>query len=43
MDAIRNGSLDGVTGQIAFDANGDNKQQIISQYKVTDGEWKQLQ
>jgi len=43
MDAIRAGALDGVTGQIAFDANGDNKQQIISQYKVTDGEWKQLQ
>jgi branched-chain amino acid transport system substrate-binding protein len=43
MNAVRNGSLDGVTGQITFDANGDNKQQIISQYKVTDGEWKQLQ
>ena len=43
MDAVRNGSLDGVTGQITFDANGDNTQQIISQYKVTDGEWKQLQ
>ncbi len=43
MDAVRNGTLDGVTGQIAFDENGDNKQQVISQYKVTDGEWKQLQ
>jgi branched-chain amino acid transport system substrate-binding protein len=43
MDAVRNGTLDGVTGQISFDANGDNKQQVISQYKVTDGEWKQLQ
>ena len=43
MDAIRAGTLDGVTGQIAFDANGDNKQQIISQFKVTDGKWKQLQ
>ena len=28
--------------QITFDANGDNKQQVISQYKVTGGEWKQL-
>jgi branched-chain amino acid transport system substrate-binding protein len=43
MDAVRNGTLDGVTGQISFDANGDNKQQIISQYKVTGGAWKQLQ
>ena len=43
MDAVRSGSLDGVTGQISFDANGDNKQQIISEYKVTGGEWKQLQ
>ncbi|NTU71518.1 MAG: branched-chain amino acid ABC transporter substrate-binding protein [Coriobacteriia bacterium] len=40
--AVRGSMLDGVTGQIAFDANGDNKQQIISQYQVTDGEWKQL-
>ena len=43
MKAVRNGSLDGVTGTVAFDQNGDNKQQIISQYKVTGGEWKQLQ
>lgn len=43
MAGVRAGSLDGVTGQIAFDANGDNKEQIISQYKVTGGEWKQLQ
>ncbi len=43
MNAVRNGALDGVTGQITFDANGDNTQQIISQYKVTGGEWKQLQ
>jgi len=43
MDAVRNGTLDGVTGLISFDANGDNQQQVISQYKVTGGEWKQLQ
>ena len=43
MDAVRNGTLDGVTGVVSFDANGDNKQQVISEYKVTGGEWKQLQ
>jgi branched-chain amino acid transport system substrate-binding protein len=43
MQAVRNGSLDGVTGTVAFDKNGDNKQQVISEYKVTGGEWKQLQ
>ena len=43
MNAVRTGTLsDGVTGVVAFDQNGDNKQQIISAYKVTDGEWKQL-
>lgn len=41
--AIRAGSVDGVTGTIAFDENGDNKQQIISAYKVEAGEWKQIQ
>ena len=43
MEAVRNGSIDGVTGVVAFDKNGDNKQQIISEYKVTGGEWVQLQ
>ena len=43
MKAVRDGSLDGVTGVVAFDGNGDNKQQIISEYKVTGGDWKQLQ
>ena len=43
MSAVRNGTLDGVTGQVAFDSHGDNKQQIISQYKVTNGVWTQLQ
>lgn len=41
--AIRAGSIDGVTGTVAFDENGDNKQQIISAYKVDGGEWKQIQ
>jgi branched-chain amino acid transport system substrate-binding protein len=43
MKAVRDGSLDGVTGVVAFDSNGDNKQQVISEYKVIGGEWKQLQ
>jgi branched-chain amino acid transport system substrate-binding protein len=42
-EAIRAGSIDGVTGTVAFDANGDNKQQVISAYKVEGGEWKQIQ
>lgn len=42
MQAVRAGTFDGVTGSIAFDAYGDNKQQVISAYKVTGGEWKQL-
>jgi branched-chain amino acid transport system substrate-binding protein len=41
MKAVREGSLDGVTGQVSFDKNGDNKQQIISTYMVIGGEWKQ--
>jgi branched-chain amino acid transport system substrate-binding protein len=41
MKAVREGSLDGVTGVVAFDKNGDNKQQIISTYMVIDGAWKQ--
>lgn len=43
MDAVRAGSYDGVTGNVAFDENGDNKQQVISAYKVTGGEWKQIE
>ncbi len=43
MAAVRAGTLDGVTGVVSFDENGDNKQQIISQYKVTGAAWKQLQ
>ena len=43
MEAVRAGTLDGVTGTVSFDENGDNKQQVISQYKVTGAEWKQLQ
>jgi len=40
--AVRAGTTDGVTGVIAFDSNGDNKEQVISAYKVTDGQWKQI-
>jgi len=32
-----------VTGVVAFDENGDNKQQVISAYNVNGGEWKQIQ
>jgi branched-chain amino acid transport system substrate-binding protein len=42
VKAVRTGSIDGVTGVIAFDANGDNKQQIISAYKVQNGKWTQI-
>lgn len=44
MEAVRSGTLsDGVTGMVAFDENGDNKTQVISAYKVTDGAWAQLE
>jgi len=42
-EAIRVGSIDGVTGIVAFDENGDNKQQVISAYKVDGGAWKQIE
>lgn len=38
-EAIRAISYDGITGTIEFDANGDNKQQVISAYTVTGGKW----
>lgn len=44
LEAVRNGTLEGgVTGTVAFDENGDNKEQVISAFQVTDGEWKQLE
>ncbi len=44
MEAVRTGTLaDGVTGSVAFDQNGDNKEQVISAFKVTNGEWTQFQ
>ncbi len=43
MKAVRTGTLTGgVTGTVAFDQNGDNKEQVISAYKVDGGEWKQI-
>lgn len=42
-EAVRAGTVDGVTGAVAFDENGDNKEQIISAYKVTGGEWEQIE
>jgi branched-chain amino acid transport system substrate-binding protein len=41
-DAIRAGSIDGVTGTVEFDENGDNKQQVISAYKVDGDKWVQI-
>lgn len=41
VDAVRNGSFDGVTGVTEFDANGDTKNQVISWYSVKNGEWAQ--
>lgn len=44
LDVIRKNTLQGgVTGDISFDTNGDNTQQVISAYKVEGGEWKQIQ
>ena len=40
--AIRVGTFDGVTGTVKFDGDGDNKEQIISSYQVTNGEWVQM-
>lgn len=40
--AIRGLTYDGVTGTTSFDENGDTKNQVISAYKVTGGEWKQI-
>ncbi|MDP2233151.1 MAG: branched-chain amino acid ABC transporter substrate-binding protein, partial [Actinomycetota bacterium] len=41
VDAVRNGSFDGVTGVTEFDANGDTKNQVISWYSVKNGKWVQ--
>jgi branched-chain amino acid transport system substrate-binding protein len=41
--AIRAGSVEGVTGTVAFDENGDNKVQVISSHQVVNGEWKQVE
>ncbi|MGV8084398.1 MAG: branched-chain amino acid ABC transporter substrate-binding protein [Coriobacteriia bacterium] len=43
MSAVRSGTTEGVTGKISFDANGDNKIQVISEYSVVNGAWKQVQ
>lgn len=43
LAAVRSGSIDGVTGEVAFDENGDNKQQIISAFRVENGAWTQIQ
>lgn len=40
--AIREGSFDGVTGVTEFDENGDTTNQVISAYRVVNGEWQQI-
>jgi branched-chain amino acid transport system substrate-binding protein len=38
--AIQDGSIDGVTGKVAFDEFGDNTTRVLTVYKVEDGTWK---
>ncbi|GAB4287689.1 MAG: branched-chain amino acid ABC transporter substrate-binding protein [Coriobacteriia bacterium] len=40
--AIRALTFDGVTGEVSFDEAGDNRNQVISSYRVENGAWKQL-
>lgn len=41
-EAARLASVEGVTGLVSFDENGDNRQQVISAFRVEGGEWKPL-
>lgn len=41
-EAIAGGSFEGATGTVAFDANGDNQEQVVSAYRVENGEWVQV-
>jgi branched-chain amino acid transport system substrate-binding protein len=38
--AIQDGSIDGVTGKVAFDEFGDTTTRILTVYKVENGAWK---
>ncbi|HEV3365104.1 MAG TPA: branched-chain amino acid ABC transporter substrate-binding protein [Acidimicrobiia bacterium] len=38
--AVQDGSIDGVTGKVAFDEFGDTKTRILTVYKVDAGAWK---
>lgn len=38
--AIQDGSIDGVTGKVAFDEFGDTTTRVLTVYKVEDGAWK---
>ncbi len=40
--AIREMTFDGVTGVMHFDEHGDTLNQVVSVFKVTDGEWVEL-
>jgi len=39
IKAVAASNFDGVTGKVAFDAKGDNKNSVISVYKVVNGKW----
>jgi branched-chain amino acid transport system substrate-binding protein len=41
--AVQDGSLDGVTGKVAFDQYGDTTTRILTVYKVDGGAWKPQQ
>jgi branched-chain amino acid transport system substrate-binding protein len=38
--AVQDGSIDGVTGRVAFDEFGDTTTRILTVYKVDGGAWK---
>lgn len=38
-EAVRATQLDGVTGEVSFDENGDTNNKVITLYEVKDGEW----
>jgi branched-chain amino acid transport system substrate-binding protein len=38
--AVQDGSIDGVTGKVAFDQYGDTTTRVLTVYKVEGGAWK---
>lgn len=39
IDAIQQGSIEGVTGPVSFDEFGDTKSKVFTAYKVENGKW----